>query len=416
MCSWVFPPPMNDMPNRCWLECLVCGSKFDLAPLLNGCPRCHDRGKRIPLEVRYDLARIDPIAPDRGARGIWRWRALLPGVRSGSITSLSEGGTPMPLLVGEGVCLFLKNETANPTWSWKDRGVSASVSVAREFGFRRISAVSTGNHGVAAAAYAAAAGIECAVFCHADASPLQMALMGFYGARVFRGGRRERMLTRLLARGDWFPASTYCPRDGCANPFGVEGFKTIAFEIVADLGGKVPDAVFVPAGSGDGLYGIWKGFRELREAGATSTLPRMFLCQTAAMDPYVRAFRAHSSRVDAVEPAPTTALSIAECRGGTHALAAVYASGGEAISATEEQIASAMRFAASRGFAIEPASATAIACALQKGEQTGEIRVVIATGAAVKWPETILGGFVEPAKLPADFDCVEELLGGGPSL
>jgi hypothetical protein len=138
----------------------------------------------------------------------------------------------------------------------------------------------------------------------------------------------------------------------------------------------------------------------MRQAIPRGSLPRYtFLCQTAAMDPYVRAFRAHSSRVDAVEPAPTAALSIAECIGGTHALAAVYAS--------------AMRFAARRGFAIEPASATAIACALQKSEQTGEITVVIATGAAVKWPETILGGFVEPAKLPADFDCVEELLGGG---
>jgi len=407
---------MSDMPNRCWLECLVCGAQFDLAPLLNGCPRCHDRGKRIPLEVRYNLARIEPVEPDRGAHGIWRWSALLPEVRSSNRTSLAEGATPMPLLGGQGVGLYLKNETANPTWSWKDRGMSVSVSVASEFGFGRISAVSTGNHGVAAAAYAAAAGIDCAVFCHADASPLQMALMGFYGARVFRGGLRERMLTRLVARGDWFPASTYCPRDGCANPFGVEGFKTIAFEIVADLGGKVPDAVFVPAGSGDGVYGIWKGFRELREAGATSSLPRIFLCQTAAIDPYVRAFRAHSSRVDAVEPAATAALSIAEPMGGRHALAAVYGSGGEAISATEEQIASAMRFAARRGFAIEPASAAGVACALEKGKEAGEIKVVIATGAAVKWPETILGGFVEPARLPADFDRVEELLGGKPLL
>jgi threonine synthase len=276
--------------------------------------------------------------------------------------------------------------------------------------------VAGGGKCTKAAAYAAAAGIECAVFCHADASPLQMALMGFYGAGVFRGGRREEMLTRLVARGDWFPASTYCPRDGCANPFGIEGFKTIAFEIVADLGGKVPEAVFVPAGSGDGLYGIWKGFRELREAGATSSLPHMFLCQTAAMDPYVRAFRAHSSRVNAVEPAHTAALSIAEPMGGRHALAAVYASGGEAVSATEQHIASAMRFAARRGFAIEPASATAVACALQKRKEAGEIAVVVATGAAVKWPETILSDFVEPARLPADFDSVEELLGEGESL
>ena len=239
---------MSDMTNRCWLECIVCGSKPDLAPLLKGCPRCHDRGRRIPLEVRYDLARIDAVVPDSGATGIWRWRALLPGVRSSSITSLAEGGTPMPPLEGDGGGLLLKNETSNPTWSWKDRGISASVSVAREFGFRRISAVSTGNHGVAAAAYAAAAGIECAVFRHADASPLQMAPMDFYGARVFRGGRREEMLTRLVARGDWFPASLTVLAMAASIRLGSKGSRRLLLRLspISEAKGPMP-SLFRPA-------------------------------------------------------------------------------------------------------------------------------------------------------------------------
>ena len=215
------------------LECTVCSAVFDFQPLLFGCPQCRARGIRAPLEVRYELRRLEPPLPaERPGRGIWRWRALLPGFRETSITTLDEGHTGLAALASNGGRrILLKNETTNPTWSWKDRAMSVSVSAARELGFRRIAAVSTGNHGVAAAAYAAAAGMECTVFCHPEAPEMQMALMQFYGARVFRGGNRERMLTRLVEAGECFPASIYCPRDGCANPFGVEGFKTIAFEI-----------------------------------------------------------------------------------------------------------------------------------------------------------------------------------------
>jgi threonine synthase len=295
--------------------------------------------------------------------------------------------------------ILLKNETTNPTWSWKDRAMSVSVSVARELGFQRVAAVSTGNHGVAAAAYAAAAQMECTVFCHPDAPGTQMALMQFYGARVLRGGRRERMLTGLVQAGACFPASIYCPRDGCANPFGVEGFKTIAFEIFEDLGRRVPDAVFVPTGSGDGFFGIWKGFRELREMGAADRLPRMFLCQAAAVAPYVRAFNAGARRIEQVDPEPTAALSVAEPIGGQHALNALYESKGAAVQASEEEIWRAVRLAGSRGFAIEPASAVAVACAIRAGDLGGETRVAIASGAAVKWGDVMMRDFIPPPVL-----------------
>ena len=398
------------MTDNCWLECIVCGTKYALQPLLNGCPTCASAGIKAPLEVRYHFVR-NGIIEGTAAQGLWRWSSLLPPIPECAVVSLGEGATPLRPLDDKGPgALYLKNETANPTWSWKDRSISVSVSLARAFGFQRVAAVSTGNHGVAASAYAAAAGCECLIFCHQDAPELQTALMQYYGARVLRGGRREQMLTRLVAMGGWFPASVYCPRDGCANPFGVEGFKTIAFEIFEQLGNRLPDSVFVPCGSGDGLYGIFKGFLELRDIGVTDRIPRMFLCQAAAVAPYVEAFRAKLQRVPRVVPQPTAALSIAEPIGGDQALRAVYQSDGEAVAASEQEIADAIRNAALRGYAIEPASAAALACAQRLGAGAGSIRVVIATGAAVKWPDNVIQRGVQPTLLPENFERIEQVV------
>src|SRR5207247_9821402 len=117
---------------------------------------------------------------------------------------------------------------------------------------------------------------------------------------IVRGGRRGAPGKALVERGDWFPSSILCPRDGYANPFGVEGFKTIAFEIVQQLNGRAPDRVYAPVGSGDGLYGVWKGFVELRRIGAVDRMPRMVACQASGANPYVRAFRLGERTVRAV--------------------------------------------------------------------------------------------------------------------
>jgi threonine synthase len=311
----------------------------------------------------------------------------------------------------DGPRLYLKNETASPTWAWKDRCNCVSISMARELGFRKVAVVTTGNHGMAAAAYSAAAGLECVVFCHAETPPLQLAVIQAYGACVFRGGRREEMLTRLVRRGGWFPASIYCPRDGCANPFGVEGFKTIAFEVVEQLG-RVPDAVFVPVGSGDGFYGIWKGFRELRQVGAITHTPRMYICQAAGANSYERAFQRNATRLVPLESVDTIALSIAENIGGDHALRAVYEAGGSVLSATDDEILAAMRVLARRGLALEPASAASLACANKVAAEAARdaLWVAIGTGASIKWPDAQTRAFKAPETLPPDFADVEHLL------
>lgn len=328
--------------------------------------------------------------------------------------SLDEGHTPLTKMKAWPGCasVSVKNETANPTLSWKDRGACISISVAREFGLSSMAAVSTGNHGVATAAYAAAGGLSCVVFCHQNTPALQMRLMNLYGASVFRGGQREEMLRRLTARGGWFPSFTSCPRLGSANPFAIEGFKTIAFEIFEQMGNTVPNRVFVPVGSGDGVYGVWKGFRELQQMGIAARTPRMFVCQSASADPYVRAFRRGATHLEPLESATTVALSICEKIGGEQALRLIYESGGAALSVADGEILQTARSLALTGFALEPASAAAIACARTMAAEGGELEawVLVGTGSAVKWPQEPNGAMATPEELPADFVDVEALL------
>jgi threonine synthase len=338
---------------------------------------------------------------------------LLPKVAIDNIVSLHEGNTPLVRMKnwpGPGF-FYVKNETANPTWSYKDRANSVTVSVARDFGFENVVAVSTGNHGSAAAAYCSAADRRCVVFCHEEVPELQVALMRAYGATVFRGGCQDALARALVARGGWFPSGIICPRSGSGNPFGVEGFKTISFEIFDQLGGAVPDRIFVPVGSGDGLYGIWKGFVELRRAGRTDRVPRMYACQASGANPYVRAYRMRRPRLTAVETAQTVALSIAEKIGGEPALQAVYDSEGAAVEADDESILEAAACLARAGLALELASAAAFACArLVTDVDRAETWVAIGTGAAVKWPEALTLGRPLTEKLPSNFDAVEQLL------
>ncbi len=400
------------MPEQARLECAACAAEFPIGPMFHGCPACAAKGKIAPLEVAYATRATNlGLASDRNS-GLWRWSSVLPPMQEDSRVSLGEGQTPLiPIdCRAAGVKLLLKNETANPTWSWKDRPNCISISMAREFGFRRTAAISTGNHGCAAAAYSAASNMGCFVFCDAGAPASQLELMASYGARVIRGGDREALFRQLLQRGDRYPCSIFCPRPGYANPFGIEGFKTIAFEIYEQLHNKIPDRVFVPVGSGDGIYGIWKGFRELRELGVVTEVPRMIACQAAGADSAFRAFRRGSQRIEPLVSTSTKALSIAERITGDHALRAVYQSRGCVLTCSDEDALEAMRILTRQGFALEMASAVSLAC-LQRvtpEKSAGETWVMIGSGAAVKWGN-IVDDFEMPRLWDADFATISEI-------
>jgi threonine synthase len=196
-------------------------------------------------------------------------------------------------------------------------------------------------------------------------------------------------------------------REIYTTPFGIEGFKTIAFEIWQQLG-RVPDRVFVGVGSGDGIYGIWKGFRELRDCGVATTVPRMIGCQTTGANSLVRAFNNGMNSITPLAETKTVASSLAELAAGRQALRAIYESHGEALQVTDEEALEAVRRMAARGIALEPSSAVPLAC-LRKSSgkkveesHSGEIWVAIGSGAAPKWPEDLLRDFSMPAVLSSD--------------
>ena len=390
----------------------MCAAVYPIGPLFHGCPACRGLGHTAALIVRY---RATPeCLRDPSRPGIWRWRGLLPPVPQDQIVSLSEGGTPLRRIRNwqSPAELYLKNETMNPTWSYKDRAASVSATMARVFGFSRTVAISTGNLGNSVAAYSSAAGLDCTIFCNSGAPELQLALMRHYGARVFRGGEQNSLVRQLVARGGWFPATIVCPRDGFANPYGVEGFKTIAFEIFEQLGDRVPDRVFAPAGSGDGLYGIWKGFDELYRLGISRSRPKMIACQAEGADVYVRALRSCAVKLTALPAVSTVALSIAEKIGGELTLGALYQSQGAAIAVSDEAMTITAAELGREGFALEPASAASVACARTVAPEAapGEIWVAIGTGAAIKWPQDLTRGFTMPRALPDNFASIDDLI------
>lgn len=391
------------------LECLVCQQRFDVAPLFFGCPQCRGEGRKAALVVRYDAP--PRHWPDPHGDGLWRWADLLPA-RDG--VSLGEGGTPLrPVKGWTGAgSLLLKNESCNPTWSYKDRAASVSITMARQFGMKETVAISTGNLGNSVAAYSAAAGLGCTIFCNPDAPELQPALMQRYGARVFRGGNANALVRQMVERGGVFPASIVCPLGGFANPYGIEGFKTIAFEIFEQLGRRVPEAVLVPAGSGDGLYGIWKGFSELHWFGLSDRVPRIIGCQANGADCYADAMASGAPHPTHVPHPRTVALSIAEEIGGYPALDAMRQSGGDSIAVPDDAILDAMRQLTGQGIAIEPASSTplAVARAIAARQRAGETWVLIGTGTLVKWPPLVTAGTSMPRLLPPDFTDLGALL------
>jgi threonine synthase len=398
-----------------WLECIFCHTRYPVGPMFYGCPACVAQGRLSAVEMRYEPGVI--ALPDSCAHNLWAWNGLLPSTTAEARTSLGEGATSLLPLRNMGfdssIQVFLKNETTNPTWSWKDRGNAVSVSMAKHFGFESVVSISTGNHGNAMAAMAGAAGLRSIVFCKADTPVLQLALMQEYGARVVIGGDAEAMVLDLLRRGGYFPCTVLSPRAGYSNPFGVEGFKTIAFEILQQLG-RIPERVFVPVGSGDGIYGIWKGFRELRSCGLVDTVPRMYGCQTSGANSLVRAFLRGDRTITPLQSAQTIASSLAELAVGEAALDAVYDSGGGAIEVSDDEALAERRTLARRGIALEPSSCVPLACLRKVRESeagrstAGEVWVSIGSGAAPKWPDDVMRDFRMPPVFPDNYVALQD--------
>src|SRR5262245_23966024 len=228
------------------LQCLRCRGRFPGPRLFTGCPRCRAQGVAVNLTVEYDLAPLAGVTPDRFApagRGLWRFRHLLP-VRSAQPVSLGEGATPLVHLERLGrrlglSRLFAKDESQNPTWSYKDRLCAVAVTHAVEQGARVITISSTGNHGASTAAYAARAGLPCVIFTLASVPETMKTLMQAYGAAVVAcptSESRWALMRQGIERFGWYPTSGFVVPPVGSNPWALEGDNTIAYEIAEDLG------------------------------------------------------------------------------------------------------------------------------------------------------------------------------------
>jgi threonine synthase len=345
------------------LRCTRCGAEFDPEPMFEGCPKCAVGEWAANLAAVYDVGLARNAWSSLVGRGVWRYTPVLPVRDPRSRTTLGEGDTPLVDVPGLGGVrwLWLKNESANPTWSYKDRMCSVAVSVAREMGARTIGVSSTGNHGASAAAYAARAGLDYVALTKDDVGDPTLAFLQIFGGLVLKTSRRGRW--ELLRYGvhelGWHSVSTYTSAP-TGNPYGVEGYKTLAFEIVAQLG-HVPNAVVVPTCYGEGLSGIWAGFQQLVELGQTDSTPRMVAAEPAGGAPLSRTLAAGLDHVVSVPAYSTVAKSIGASVANDRSLLALRASCGTSIPVTDDQILRAQQELGRRGIFGEPAGVAGVA-------------------------------------------------------
>jgi threonine synthase len=384
--------------NVTHLECAACGQEHEARQLQNICAKC---GK--PLLVRYDLKRaalsLTKESLKERAADLWRYREVLPVEREENIVTLGEGWTPLRRTsrLAERVGLkelFIKDESINPTQSFKARGMTAAVSMAKELGARKLAVPSAGNAAGALAAYAARAGLEAHIFMPNDTPRANIVECRQTGAHVTLmdglitdcGAEVRR---RQQAEG-WFDVSTL------REPYRVEGKKTLGYELAEQLGWTLPDVIIYPTGGGTGLIGMWKAFDEMEAMGWIGPeRPRMVTVQAAGCAPIVRAFEEGKRFADEFENAATVAsgLRVPRAIGDFMMIDALKASGGTAVSVTDEELIAAVgEIGASEGLFCAPEGAAclpALRKLIERGEVEASERVVLFnTGAGVKYLES----------------------------
>lgn len=377
------------------LECSFCKREYEARRVHNVCTEC---GK--PLLVRYDLKRIAKFLtrPSLYARrpDLWRYREVLPVRREDNIVSLREGWTPLlhARTLGESIGmgeLYVKDESLNPTQSFKARGMSVAVSMAKELGIKKLAAPSAGNAAGALAAYAARARIGAYLFMPRDTPRANVIECEAAGAHVtLIDGLITDCGAEVAQRKDaegWFDVSTL------KEPYRVEGKKSLGYEIAEQLAWILPDVIIYPTGGGTGLVGMWKAFDEMQQLGWISEKrPRMISVQAAGCAPIVRAFECGERFAAEFENATTVAsgLRVPKAIGDFLILDALRESGGDAIAVTDEELVDgALELARTEGIFAAPeggACVPALRRLLERGGVKPDEKVVLFnTGSGIKY-------------------------------
>jgi threonine synthase len=394
------------MAKISYLECSKCGEHLSAAQPHTICPK--DGGS---LYVRYDLASLKGKFTPDSLRGrpanMWRYREVLPGSQP---VTLGEGFTPL-LPSRENANVYIKDEGLNPTGSFKARGLCAAVTMAREYGLKKLAVPSAGNAASALAAYCAAAAIEAHIFMPQDVPTANLVECKAYGAKVTLVDGLisdcARMVNERKQAEGWFDISTL------KEPFRVEGKKTMGYEVAEQLEWELPDAIFYPTGGGVGLIGMWKAFDEMEQLGwlahkkTGKKRPKMVSVQAAGCAPVAKAWDEHKAVAEMWQNAQTLAagLRVPKPYADYIILDILKQSGGTAIAVSDEQIFEAVQeWASKEGVFAAPEGAASLAAykvLLAQGFLKPTDKVVLFnTGSGLKYIDVIAQAMTISAPAP----------------
>ena len=400
------------MSRVSYLECTKCAAQFSADVPQNVCPQ--DGGILFP---RYDLQSLKQSFNLQALRGreasLWRYREVLPDVKP---ITLGEGFTPL-LLSREFPNVWIKDEGLNPTGSFKARGITVAVAVAKALSLKKLAMPSAGNAGSALAAYAAVAGLEAHIFMPQDVPLANRIECEAYGAKVTLVNGLISDCARIVAerkkQEDWFDFSTL------KEPYRVDGKKTMAYELFEQLDGKLPDAVIFPSGGGVGIIGMWKAFEEMEQLGWFSGIkdsakrPRMIAVQAEGCAPIVKAWDEGKPTVEMCKDASTIAAGLRVPRpyGDYLVLDILNRSHGTAVAVSDDEIKHAFHhWARTEGIFAAPEGAASLA-AYRKLRSSGFLSendkvVLFNTGTGLKYLDVLnqkktpaarhIGGIIGP--------------------
>jgi threonine synthase len=399
------------------LQCRECGHLYGLLPI-HVCELCFG-----PVEVAYDYDAIRPLvsreAIAAGPQTIWRYRALLP-VEDEEIVETYAGCTPLVKADNLGRLfglnqLYVKNDTVNPTFSFKDRPVAIAVTRARAFGFDTFACASTGNLAAAVAAAGARANMRAVVFIPADLEPSKIVNIGIYDPTLVavHGNYDDvnRLCSEIADKYGWAFANIN------VRPYYSEGSKTLAFEVAEQLGWRAPDHAIVPTGSGSMFTKIYKGFHELHKVGLIDApATRMTVAQATGCAPVVEAFDRRTLNVAPVKPDTVAkSLAIGNPADGYYSLKIVKESGGWAVAVSDAEVVEAMKLLAqTEGIFAETAGGVSVAVTRKLAESgrigPDDVTVIYVTGNGLKTPEAVADRLASPITIPATMEAFEKAL------
>ena len=369
------------------LRCRNCGAQFPLGPV-HACADCFG-----PLEVGYDadlLGRVDRASIEAGPRSLWRYAGLLPvGQQPADRVTLDPGGTPLVradrLAAELGMrSLWVKDDSANPTHSFKDRVVSVALTAARQLGFSRVACASTGNLANSVAAHAARAGLDSVVFVPADLEPAKIVQTAVYGGTLVAVEGSYDDVNRLcsqLAETDEFERTAFVNVN--VRPYYAEGSKTLGYEVAEQLGWRLPEQVVIPVASGSLLTKVDKAFGELGKVGLVESSPwKVFGAQSSGCAPISAAYALGRDVVEPVRPTGVAkSLNIGNPADGPYALDAVRRTGGAIADAGDDEIREGIELLArTTGIFAETAGGVVVAT----------LRKLLAAGALDPAAETVI--------------------------